>query len=47
MFGIILCVVVTIIMAAAIVWTCEQISSYMSNENLQPEEYFEYEPLFK
>lgn len=47
MLEMLLGIAVAIVMAVAVVWTCEQISSYMKNENSQPEEYFEYEPLFK
>lgn len=47
MLEMLLCVAVLIVMAAAVVWVCDQMSDYMHNENLWPDEAFEHEPLFK
>lgn len=47
MFEMLLGIAVLITIAVATIWISEQISDYMHNENLQAEEDFEFEPLFK
>ena len=47
MFELFIAVAVLIAVGVGLVWVSEQISAYMNNENLQSEEYFEFEPLFK